>query len=79
MKKQRFHIRKKGKQWIGQPEAKGGGIVSSQKEEALEHMRDKARLERPSEVILHVPNDGEEKEEFKVKPEPDIPSDFITD
>lgn len=79
MKKQRFYVRQKGNQWVGEPEEKGGGIVSPQKEEVLEHMRDKARLERPSEVIVHQPNNEVQKEEFEDRPEPNKPSGFISD
>lgn len=76
----KFHIEKHGKRWVGREEQRGAKLKSSRKNEVLQRIRDRAKLHRPSEVIIHE-SDGkiiaewfDEKKESK-----NSPPDFLTD
>lgn len=75
-----YVIEKRKRYWIGKEENKGGGIVSSRKEEVVNGIRDQATLNRPSQVIFKSKDEVICKEMFEdVSLDKSASNDFLTD
>ena len=79
MKKHIYHIEKKGKKWVGD-EDNVDKVESGKKSETVERIKDKAKLNRPSEVIIHETDGTDCKEVFEDKPiDKNSKNEFLTD